>query len=111
DLVARLPAGHALADLPHDAGRIRAADVVSPLGMVAVGEHRDWLALRRPHVVVVHAGGHHSNDHLERAGLRNLDLLELESVKWLALALRADDPCGHGRRELARLGINGCDLA
>ncbi len=111
DLVAGLPAGDALADLPHDARRVRAADVMAPLGMIAVAPHADRLAQRRPHVVEVHAGRHHAHDHLERAGLGYLDLLQLERVYRLALALLADDPRGHRGRELARLGIDGCDLA
>ena len=106
DLVARLPAGDARADLPHDARGVRAADVVSVLGVVAVLHHRHRLAERGPHVVVVDAGGHHAHDHLEGAGLGNLDLLELESVLGLALALLADDPGGHRRGQLAGLGVN-----
>ena len=35
DLVAGLPAGHALADLPHDPGGVRAADVVVLVGVIA----------------------------------------------------------------------------
>ena len=80
DLVAGLPAGDALADLPDDPGGVRAADVVAVLGVVAVAEHRDRLAERGPHVVEVDARGHDAHDHLERAGLRDLDLLELEGV-------------------------------
>ena len=59
------------------------------LGVVAVAEHRYRLAQRRPDVVVVHPGRHHPDDDLERAGLRDLDLLELEGVGRLALALLA----------------------
>ena len=108
DLVAELPARHARADLPHDAGGVRAADVVVLVGVVA--EDRDRLAERRPHVVEVHAGGHHAHDHLERAGLGNLDLLDLEGVDGLALALLADDPRGHRLGQLARLCVDVCDL-
>ena len=108
DLVAGLPAGHALADLPDDPGGVGAADVVVLVGVVA--EHRDGLAERRPDVVEVHAGGHHAHDHLERAGLRDLDLLELEGVDRLALALLADHPGRHRRRELARLGLDVATL-
>ena len=79
------------------------------LGVVA--EHRHGLAERGPDVVEVHAGGHHAHDHLERARLGDLDLLELEGVGRLAEALLADDPGGHRRRELARLGLDVCDLA
>ena len=108
DLVAGLPAGHALADLPDDARRVRAADVVV-LGVVA--EHRDGLAERRPHVVEVHAGRHHAHDDLEGARLGRLHLLELEGVDRLAEALLADHPGGHRRRQLARLGVQSRDLA
>ncbi len=97
DLVAGLPAGDALADLPDDPGGVGAADVVVLVGVVA--EHRHGLAERRPDVVEVHAGRHHADDHLERAGLGHLDLLELEGVDRLALALLADDPRGHRRAE------------
>src|SRR6185437_13827504 len=92
DLVAGLPAGDALADLPHDPRGVGAADVVAPLGVIAVAPDAHGLAQRRPHVVEVHAGGHHAHDHLERAGLGYLDLLQLERVDRLALALLADDP-------------------
>jgi hypothetical protein len=105
DLVAGLPARDAGADLPDDARGVRAADVVSELGMVAVAHHRHGLAERGPHVVVVHARGHHPDDHLEGAGLGDLDLLELEGVLGLALALLADHPRGHGLRQRAGLDI------
>ena len=39
DLVAGLPAGDALADLPDDPGGVGAANVVAELGMVAVAEN------------------------------------------------------------------------
>src|SRR6185437_100340 len=111
DLVAGLPARDPLADLPDDAGGVRAADVMAPLRVVAVAPHPDGLAEGGPHVVEVHAGRHHAHNHLERAGLGYLDLLKLERVDRLALALLADDPGGHGGRELSRLGFDGCDLA
>jgi hypothetical protein len=104
DLVARLPAGHAGADLPHHPGGVRATDVVVAVGMVA--EDRDGLAQRRPHVVEVHAGGHDADDDLERPGLGHLDLLDLEGVQRLALALLPDDPGRHGGRQVARLGLD-----
>ncbi len=105
DLVARLPAGDAGADLPHDAGGVGAADVVAELGVVAVAHDRHGLAERGPHVVVVDAGRHHAHDHLERARLGHLDLLELEGVLRFAVALLADDPGGHRLGQLARLGV------
>ena len=105
DLVAGLPARDALADLPDDSRRVRAADVVAVLGVVAVAPDPHRLAERRPDVVVVHAGGHHAHDHLEGARLRHLDLLELEGVLRLALALLADHPGGHRLRQLARLDV------
>src|SRR3954452_823430 len=106
DLVTGLPARHAGADLPDDAGGVGAADVVAVLRVVAVAEDRHRLAERGPDVVVVHARGHHPHDHLERARLRNLDLLELEGVRRLTLALLADDPCSHRLRERAGLGVH-----
>ena len=110
DLVAGLPARDALADLPDHARGVRAADVVAVLGVVAVAPDPDRLAERRPDVVVVHAGRHHAHDHLERARLGDLDLLELEGVLRLALALLADDPGRHRLGQLARLDVDLRDL-
>src|ERR1700692_1321907 len=101
DLVAGLPPSHALADLPDDPRCVRAADVMPPLWMVAVSEHRHGLALRRPHVVGLDPGRHHAHDHLERLRLGYVDLLELERVDRLALALLADHPGGHRPWQLA----------
>ncbi len=101
DLVAGLPARHARADLPDDPGSVGAPDVVAVLRVVAVAHDRHGLAEGGPDVVVVHARGHHPHDHLEGAGLRHLDLLELEGVAWLAEPLLADHPRGH-RRGAAR---------
>ncbi len=110
DLVAGLPAGHARADLPHDPRGVRAADVVAELGVVAVLHHRHRLAERGPHVVVVDARRHHAHDHLERARLGHLDLLDLEGVLRFAEALLADDPGGHRGGQLAGLGVYLGDL-
>ncbi len=107
DLVAGLPAGDAGADLPDDARGVGAADVVAELGVVAVAHHRHRLAERGPHVVVVDARGHHAHDHLERARLGHLDLLDLEGVLGFAEALLADDPRGHRLGQLAGLGVYG----
>jgi hypothetical protein len=82
--------------------------VVVLVGVVA--EDGDRLAERGPDVVEVHAGGHHAHDDLERAGLRDLDLLDLEGVQRLALALAPDDPGGHRAGQLAGLGVDGGDL-
>ena len=105
DLVTGLPAGDALADLPDDPGGVGAADVVAVLGVVAVAEDRHRLAERRPDVVEVDPGGHHAHDDLERAGLRYLDLLDLEGVLGLALALLADHPGRHRLRQRAGLHV------
>ena len=83
-------------------GGVGAADVVV---LVVVAEDGDGLAERGPDVVEVHARGHHADGDLERAGLGHLHLLELEGVERLALALLADHPGGHGRRELAGLHL------
>ena len=91
-------------------GGVGAADVVAVLGVVAVAEDRDRLAERRPDVVEVDAGGHHPDDHLERARLGHLDLLELEGVLRLALALLADHPGRHRLRQLAGLHVELRDL-
>ncbi len=79
--------------------------MVAVLGVVAVAEDRNRLAERCPDVVEVDAGGHDADDHLERCGLRDLDLLDLESVLGLAFALLADDPGGHRLRQRAGLHI------
>ena len=94
-----------VADLPDDAGGIGAADVVAVVGMVAVAEDGDRFAERGPDVVEVDAGGHHPDDDLERAGLRDLDLLELEGVFRLALALLANYPGRHRLRQRAGLDV------
>jgi hypothetical protein len=102
DLVAGCPARHALADLPDDAGGVRAADVVV---LVVVAEDRYGLAEGGPDVVEVHACRHDADGDLEGAGLRDLHLLELEGLERLTLALLADDPCGHRGREHARFHL------
>ena len=84
--------------------------MVAVLGVVAVLHDRDRLAERRPHVVVVHACGHHAHDHLERARLGHLDLLDLEGVLRFAVALLADHPRRHRAGQLAGLGVDGGDL-
>src|SRR5205807_10401720 len=56
-----------------------------------------------PDVVVVDACRHHADDHLERAGLGDLDLLDLERVLGLAETLLTDDPRRHRLRQLAGL--------
>ena len=106
DLIAGLPARDAGPDLPDHAGGVRAADVMTELGMVAVLHDRDGLAQRRPHVVVVDPGGHHADDHLEGGGLGDLDLLQLEGVLGLSLALLADHPGGHRVGQLAGLDVH-----
>ena len=78
--------------------------------MIAVAPHAHWLAERRPHIVEVHAGRHHSDDHLERLRLGDLDLLDLERVGRLALALLADYPGRHRGGKLPWLGLDACDL-
>ena len=110
DLVAGLPAGDAGADLPDDARGVRAADVVAELGVVAVLHDRHRLAEGGPHVVVVDAGCHHADDHLEGARLGHLDLLDLEGVLRFAEALLADHPGGHRLGQLAGLDVDCGDL-
>jgi hypothetical protein len=110
DLVAGLPLGDALADLPDHPGGVGAADVVPVDGVVAVREDRDRLAERRPDVVEVDARGHHADDHLERPRLGHLDLLDLEGVLGLALALGSDHPRRHRLGQGARLHVELRDL-
>src|SRR5207248_11760683 len=104
-LVARLPAGDAGPHFPDDPRGVGAADVMAPLRVIAVGKNRYWLALSGPHVVVVDPRRHDPDDHLERAGLRHLHLLDLEGVERLALPLLAEYPRRHGARVLAALGL------
>ena len=108
DLVAGLPAGDALADLPHDSGGVRAPDVMVLVGVVA--EHRNRLSQRGPHVVEVDAGRHHADDDLKGAGLGYLDLLQLEGVGRLALPFLANHPGRHRGRQLSGFGFDGCNL-
>src|SRR5581483_4117795 len=110
-LVSRLPAGDSRSDLPNDPGGVGAADVMAPFRVISVGKDRHRLALGRPYVVVVDPRRHDSDDHLERARLGHLDLLELEGVQRLALALGADYPRRHGAGELAGLGFDYGNLA
>jgi hypothetical protein len=107
DFVADLPAPHPRPDRPDDARRVRSGDVI---GLLVNVEHRHRLAERGPDVVVVHAGGHHAHDHLERARLGHLDLLELEGVLGFAEALLADHPGGHRLGQLTGLDENLGDL-
>src|SRR5579871_6886606 len=84
---------------------------MAPPRVVAVAPDPDRFAERGPDVVEVDPGGHHPHDHLERAGLGDLDLLDLERVDRLALALLADHPGSHRPGQLTRFGLNMCDLA
>jgi hypothetical protein len=110
DLIPGLPPRDARAHRPDDAGGVRAADVMAPLRMVAIVEHGDGLSERCPDVVEVHPRGHDANDHLEGTGLGQLDLLELERVLGLALALLADDPGRHRLGQLTGLDAELRDL-
>src|SRR6185437_9431490 len=65
DLVALLPPRHAGADRVDDARGVGAGDVEV---VARVAEDRDGQAGRRPHAVVVHAGGHDAHAHLAGAG-------------------------------------------
>src|SRR6185437_15081627 len=77
DLVARLPPGHARPHGVDDAGRIGAGDVEV---VARVAEDRDRQPCGRPDAVVVHAGGHHPDADLARAGLGDIDALELHRL-------------------------------
>src|SRR5215211_4408019 len=82
---------------------------MAPLGVVAVVEHGDGPSERCPDVVEIDACGHHPHDDLERARLWNLDLLELECVLRLALALGTDHPGGHRFGQVPRLDVEPGD--
>jgi hypothetical protein len=99
------------ADLPDHAGGVGAADVVAELGVIAVAEDAHRLAERGPDVVEVDPGGHHSDDHLECAGLGDLHLLGLERGGRLALAILADHPGGHLLGQGARLDVEIGDFS
>ena len=84
-------------------GRVRAADVevgrLAELPVHLADVHRD--AARRPHVVVVDAGGADPHEDVVRADVRDLDLLDLEGVLRLAEPLRTDELRPHLGRDLA----------
>ena len=68
DVVADLDVRDVLADRPHDAARVAAADV-EVLGLALLLARLDDVdrdAHRRPHVVVVDARGHHVDEHVVR---------------------------------------------
>ena len=105
DLVAGLPAGDTLTDLPDHAGGVGAADVVSEPGVVPAAEDRNRRAESCPDVVEVDPCGHLPDDYLESAGLRSFDLLEAEGVLRFSLSLFANHPGGHLFGRLARLDV------
>jgi hypothetical protein len=107
-LVAGLPARDAGAGLPHDARGVGPPDVMVLVRVVA--EDGDGRAEGGPDVVEVDAGRHHADDDLEGIGFGDLDLLELEGVLGLALAILPDDPGGHRLGQFARLGRDLRDL-
>jgi hypothetical protein len=97
DLVADLPALHLGADLPDDAGGIRAGDVVLALVHVEGG---DRLAEAGPDAVVVHAGGHDVDQHLVVADVPDGQHLELVRLLGRSMALAPNGPGVHLRRHV-----------
>ena len=69
------------------------------------------LFLERETLPQMDVAGRASHQHLERAGLRYLHLLQLEGLGRLPFALGADDPGDHRRGELAGLDVELGDLA
>ena len=104
DLVTDFPAGDLVPDGPNDPGRIRAGDVV---GLLMPVKRRDRHAERGPDTVIVHASGHHIDQHFMAIQLRGFQNLQLHGGIGLAVALPADRPCIHLFRHMSQ----GRDLA
>src|SRR3989442_14193198 len=103
-IVADLDVAHVAADSTHDARAVAAAgvEVLRLAGLLALGDDVDRVAERRPHVVVVDAGGHDVDEHLVGADRRGGDDLALPGVAGLAEAVRAHDVGVHPWRHLAK---------
>ena len=92
DVVADLHVRDVLADGPHHAARVAAADVkVLELAFLLPRlDDVDGDPHRRPHVVVVDARGHHVDEHVAWTERRYRQRLLLERVARLAEPLGAD---------------------
>ena len=110
DLVAGLPLGDALADLPDDAGGVGAADVMAPLGVVAVVEHRDGLAERRPDVVEVDPAAITRTITSKAPGSGSSTSSSLKASFGSPSRSAPDHPGGHRLGQLARLDVQLRDL-
>ena len=90
-------------DAPDDPGGIGAADVVVERvsALLAGADDIDRRAEAGPDVVVVHARGHHVDEHVIGADLRGIHDFHLESLVGLAETGLADDLGVHARRHMA----------
>src|SRR5439155_845008 len=105
-VVANTDAVDVLADRIDDAGSVAAPDVkvvrLAELGVGPGDVHR--YAPSRPHVVVVDPCCHDQDQRIGGSKARDLDLLDLERVLRLAVALRSNDLSEHPGRHLAQRG-------
>ncbi len=102
DLVADLHVLDALADGPDDAGAVGAADVEVLGGaehLLPHPDHVDRRAERRPHVVVVDAGGHDVHQHLAAARPGRVDDLGAKGLLRLSEAVLPNDRRIHPFRD------------
>ena len=120
DLVAGVPRVHAEAGLEHHAGQVGADDVVGqvvplrqrgdPAVALEEAEGRQRLEDRGPHGVVVDGTGHHRDEGLARAELRQRHVVHVQRLAGVLVPARhslehvdlvlADDGCPVGLREL-----------
>ena len=102
DLVADRQSGHRVANFVDDARGVGAANVKG-LGLprlLACGDHVLRHPGGGPHVVVVHAGGHHVDQHFVRPDVRDIDDFLSEAIDWFPEAVRANYPSVHLRRHI-----------
>ena len=97
DFVAGLPALHALADRPDDAGGVGAGDMEGRLVDVEGG---NGFAEAGPDAVIVDAGRHHEDEHFVGGDLRGRDDFELHGGLGTAMAFAPDRPGVHGLRNV-----------
>ncbi len=97
DLVARFHAGDLASDRPDNARGVGPGDM--EVGLVDI-EGRDWLSEAGPDAVIVHAGGHHEDEHFVAVNLRHRHLFQLHGGGRAAMALTPDRPGIHHFRDV-----------
>ena len=98
DFVADLPARHLGADCPDDAGRVGACDVI---GAFMRAENGNGLAERGPDAVVVHARGHHEDEHFVAVDLPGGHDFHLHGALGRTVPVGPDRPGIHVLRNMA----------